>query len=201
MSFTGTSAHVEWIAPLHPPGVSGQRAVLQGCHLCWVPHFLGRSHPCEAAGHKMETVHRSGPIVHARSWLWLLLGGCCARLAPEHKRHSLCRHACVPENSQVTSFATYEIRCASHTSLHSLVYPSGQYETHQSRSNTLIPRVGTLRCQASTTFDSRVVPGHFPAFMPVGMGCTLRKSRNKKERNVRRTPYLCLSVAQISVGV
>ena len=42
--------------------------------------------PCEAAGHKMETVHSSGPIVHARSWLWLLLGGCCARLAPEHNK-------------------------------------------------------------------------------------------------------------------
>ena len=34
----------------------------------------------------METVHSSRPNAHARPVTAPLLGGCCARLAPEHKK-------------------------------------------------------------------------------------------------------------------
>ena len=42
--------------------------------------------PCEAAGHKRETVHSSGPNVHVCPVIAVLLGGCCTGIAPAHKK-------------------------------------------------------------------------------------------------------------------
>ena len=56
-------------------------------------------HPCEAAGHKMETVHSSGPNVHAHPVTSALLGGCCTRLAPERNLCYLHPLPCHPQST------------------------------------------------------------------------------------------------------